>query len=362
MKIGIMSMQRVRNYGSFLQAYGLKKTIEALGHEVVFVDYRFEKELVHNERSLYQKIVNNLNVFKYLKKKQTQKKYDERFDNEFLPFLCGKKKNYVPKDIELLVIGSDEVFNCLQPYPVGYSRELFGKGYENIPVISYAACFGQTNYDRLKEYGISEEVSELLKKFKAISVRDDNSYETVKKLTGIEATMNLDPVLVSDFSDEMIDNVEIKDYIVVYAYPERLTAEEKKEIKKFAKKHNKMIVSFGMFQDISDMEIVVNPFEIFAYFKHADFIITDTFHGSIFSIKTHSNFCAVVRGNTIGNSNKLADLLGRLEISGCILSDIHELEDRYLGKIDYDEADKIMAQEKANTNTFLKRNLKSEKE
>lgn len=350
-------MQRVRNYGSFLQAYGLKKTIEALEHEVVFVDYRFEKELVHNERSLYQKIVNNLNVFKYLKKKQTQKKYDERFDNEFLPFLCGKKKNYVPKDIDLLVIGSDEVFNCLQPYPVGYSRELFGKGYENIPVISYAACFGQTNYDRLKEYGISEEVSELLKKFKAISVRDDNSYETVKKLTGIEATMNLDPVLVSDFSDEMVDNVEIKDYIVVYAYPERLTAEEKKEIKKFAKKHNKKIVSFGMFQDISDMEIIVNPFEIFAYFKHADFIITDTFHGSIFSIKTHSNFCTIVRDAKAGNSNKLADLLDRLKMSDRIINDINEIEEKYASETDFKKTDAIIAKETLNTRNYLKKKI-----
>ena len=42
MKIGIMSMQRVRNYGSYLQAYGLKKTLEALGAEVGFIDYKTE--------------------------------------------------------------------------------------------------------------------------------------------------------------------------------------------------------------------------------------------------------------------------------------------------------------------------------
>ena len=44
MKIGIMSMQRIHNYGSFLQAYGLKKTIESLEHDVCFVDYQFEKK------------------------------------------------------------------------------------------------------------------------------------------------------------------------------------------------------------------------------------------------------------------------------------------------------------------------------
>lgn len=46
MKIGILSMQRIVNYGSFLQAYGLKKTVEKLGHEVEFVDYTIEPCLV----------------------------------------------------------------------------------------------------------------------------------------------------------------------------------------------------------------------------------------------------------------------------------------------------------------------------
>jgi len=46
MKVGVMSLQRIKNYGSFLQAYGLKMTIENLGHEVVFVDYKIEKPIV----------------------------------------------------------------------------------------------------------------------------------------------------------------------------------------------------------------------------------------------------------------------------------------------------------------------------
>lgn len=46
MNIGIMSMQRIINYGSFLQAYGLKKTIQNMGHTVTFVDYRVGKPLV----------------------------------------------------------------------------------------------------------------------------------------------------------------------------------------------------------------------------------------------------------------------------------------------------------------------------
>ena len=44
-KVGIMSMQRIKNYGSFLQAYGLKKNVENLGYDVEFVDYEYEKTI-----------------------------------------------------------------------------------------------------------------------------------------------------------------------------------------------------------------------------------------------------------------------------------------------------------------------------
>lgn len=53
--------------------------------------------------------------------------------------------------VDTLVIGSDEVFNCLQPYPVGYSKQLFGDGFEGNKLVSYAASFGSTRYEDLVE-------------------------------------------------------------------------------------------------------------------------------------------------------------------------------------------------------------------
>lgn len=360
-KIGIMSMQRIKNYGSFLQAYGLKKNIEKLGYEVEFVDYEFEKQIIPKpKKSIIKKILNNINIFEYINKKKVLKQYDERFEKEFIPILCTKENNYRPKDIETLIIGSDEVFNCLQTYPVGYSRELFGKNYENIPVISYAASFGQTNYIKLKEHGINEEISSLLKKFKNISVRDKNSFDTVVELTQNKPYLNLDPVLVSNYDDEIIDNVSINNYIIVYAYPGRLSKSEEKIIKKFAVKHNKKIVSFGMYQKIADIDITINPFEIFSYFKHADFIITDTFHGSIFSIKTHSKFCTLVRDGQKGNSNKVSDLLNRLKLSNRVITDINDLEKIYNKDINYKITDKIIKEEILKTEEYLKNNLGGE--
>ena len=50
-KVGILSMQRIKNYGSFLQAYGLKKIIEELGHDVEFVDYHIEPSIIENKEN-----------------------------------------------------------------------------------------------------------------------------------------------------------------------------------------------------------------------------------------------------------------------------------------------------------------------
>lgn len=357
-KIGIMSMQRIKNYGSFLQAYGLKKNIENLGYEVEFVDYEFGNQIIPTKKkNIFLKILRNINIFEYVKKKKILKNYNDSFENKYIPIICNKDKNIRPKDIDMLVIGSDEVFNCLQEYPVGYSKELFGKNYENIPVISYAASFGQTDYNSLKKYNIHLEVGNLLKNFKAISVRDQNSFETVYKLSEIKPNFNLDPVLVTNYEDEYVDNVKIDNYIIIYAYPGRLSRTEEKEIRKFAKKHNKKIVSFGMYQRIADIDITVHPFEIFSYFKHADFIITDTFHGSIFSVKTHSNFCTIVRNGKLGNSNKLVDLLTRLKLNERIITNISELESIYNKDFSYKETDQILKEQTAKTVEYLRTNL-----
>ena len=356
MKVGIMSLQRIKNYGSFLQAYGLKKILESFGNEVVFVDYQFQDEFVTTpiiKKSIITKFKNNINIYKFIQKKM----YINKFVKEYIPQLCGEKYNYLDKTIDSLVIGSDEVFNCLQSYPVGYSKELFGEHYEDKNVISYAASFGQTNIERLKKFRIDQEIASLLRKFKNISVRDLNSFNTIERLINKEPSINLDPVLVYDYKNDLVDNVIIKDYILLYTYPERLSNTEKNMIKTFAKKHKKKIVNIGVYCDIANINIIVHPLEVMSYFEHADFIITDTFHGSIFSIKTHSQFCAIVRTGNYGNINKLYDLLKRLKKEEVILNDITELEKMYNNNVNYAETDKIIEEERKKTFDYLKNNI-----
>ncbi len=356
-KVGIMSMQRVHNYGSFLQAYGLKSIVEKLGFEVEFIDYKFEKSLINqNDNKLkekFKKIFKNINFCEYIKLKINLKKFNNIFEKEYLPILGINETKNFNNDLDYLIIGSDEVFNCMQEYPVGYSRNLFGKGFEKSKIISYAGSFGYTKYQDLIDHRIDKEISDFFYKFRAISVRDENSYDTVYKLTGIKSNLNLDPVLISNFPKSNV-KIELKDYIIIYAYPRRFSKKEEKFIKKFAKKYNKKIVSLGIYQRIADENIIINPLEIFEYFRKADYVITDTFHGTIFSIKMNTNFCTLVRKS---NRNKLSFLLKQLGQEERMIDNIQDIENLYNKKIDFTNTNKLIKSETDKSFEYLKENL-----
>ena len=243
MNIGIMSMQRVENYGSFLQAYGLKKEIEKLGHTVQFVDYQVEPASISPQSktgfsdSRFCKAVHMLSPnYRQWRKKQmkmnnTFQEFINAYKDQYLSELNVKKEYNLTPELDALVIGSDEVFNCTQSGSrVGFSRQLFGKDNKAKRLISYAASFGSTTYEKLKQYHIDQEVADLLLQFDSISVRDENSKEIIEKLCNISPQCHIDPVLLYDFPEVDDISVSLKNYIVVYAYADRIKGEEAEAI------------------------------------------------------------------------------------------------------------------------------------
>lgn len=84
----------------------------------------------------------------------------------------------------------------------------------------------------------------MLKEFDAISVRDKNSHDIIKTLTAIDPIDSIDPVLLYDFSNE-VDNIDVNlsNYIVVYAYSGRINKIEAESIQAFAHSKGKNIVN-----------------------------------------------------------------------------------------------------------------------
>ena len=332
-KIGILSMQRIKNYGSFLQAYGLKQLILSIGHQVEFVDYHVEKSVIESKskKGKINKILEILKEDAPLKQKIQYIVFKKNFGKKYFNLLgLTDEPNYNAK-VDTLVIGSDEVFNCVQENQnVGYSLELFGKDNKANKLITYAASFGNTTIEKLEKYNKKEEIAKLLSKFDTISARDKNTGSIVESITNKKVEYNLDPVLIYDYINKckLIPDINVKEkYMIVYAYSGRISKEESKYIKKYAKENNLKVYAIGGAQRCADKFINCSPFEVLAYFKKAELVITDTFHGSIFSIITHRQFVTLVRrsvGNSYGNEEKLTDLLNRLD-----------LNERIIYKLDY---------------------------
>ncbi len=324
-----MSMQRVINYGSFLQAYALKSVIEKQNPEsdVVFLDFHTDLHLSQPTSSKKIRITRKIKsgLLRLVSKKIREKALWEKDQNdafvhfcdvfckEYLPLL-GVNENYCYNtDVDVLFIGSDEVFNYVQnQIQYGYSLELFGENIDSKKLFTYAASFGNTTLQMLENHNACSIVSNCLRRFTEISVRDENSRAIVNELTDIKPYVHVDPVLIYDFSEETPQSVDLKNYIIVYAYSGRLSNEEIVWIQKFAQKHGKKTLSIGIKHSFTDEYRCVDPFTMLSYFKNADYVITDTFHGTVFSIKYQIPFATLIRDS---NSEKLKDLLYRFNLS-----------------------------------------------
>lgn len=370
-KVGIMSMQRIANYGSFLQAYALKQLIEELGGHVEFVDYHVGDPIIagnsDSKNKIIRKLSKGLETFSYtapLAHKIAFIRYKQSFSKKYMPLLNVKEEmNYNPS-LDCLVIGSDEVFNCIQINSnVGYSLELFGKDHHAKRLISYAASFGNTTLEKLEQYKKKDEVGNLLKKFDAISVRDVNSGDIVEKLTGKKPVYNLDPVLTFDYmndSDKIPEIQSDEKYLILYAYAGRISNEEADWIATYAKKKKLKVYAIGGIQKCADRFIDCSPFEVLAYFKNAEEVITDTFHGSIFSVITHRPFATLIRkseGDSYGNEEKLSDLLERLQLQDRMTMKIAETETINAKMIDYVNVERILKEYREAAMQYLRENL-----
>ena len=262
-------------------------------------------------------------------------------------------KKALPEKLELVVIGSDEVFNFAQKSKWGFTTQLFGD-VDADKVASYAGSFGFTTLQDIKESGVKNEIKFVLSKMTSISVRDNHSAEIINALTGQKPFIHLDPVLIYDFSKELCSakNPFLKNYIIVYSYQDRIA--DKKEIetiRNFAKKQGKKLVSIFCTYRWCDRGIMPKtPFDVLAWFKYADYIITDTFHGTIFSIINQKKFCSLIRET---NKEKLGYLLSSLHLSDRIVETPYQIESTLLKEVNYNKTNNLLSREKKISKEYL---------
>lgn len=364
MKVKILSMQRVLNYGSFMQAYAMKRLIEGYGHQASFCDFRNgqprHEGIKAPGESKFDKIRKIPSILaspgRYLEKRSFRTQLRECFEHQAWPLLGFDVSPDYDTDCDLMVIGSDEVFNYTQNQTFGYVPELFGHNLNARTIIAYAASAGYASLRDVENDGMNDELRRGFGNFARIGVRDKNTYDMVSALSPRPPDLVIDPTLVYDFSPDLQPTSRAPGYLLVYAYEGRLDSpEEVRVIRSLAASKGLRILSIGSYHEWCDENIVAAPLELLSLFANASYVITDTFHGTIFSVKNQRPFVSLIRGeNRWGsNSNKLSFLLQQLGLEHRINRSLNSIGQQLDEAIDYGRVSATLAPLQQTSRRFL---------
>lgn len=333
MKIGILTWHKECNHGAVLQAYASQEMLKKLGANPVMLDYIANDNNMDNafgkrlKRAIKRLKPDALKVRKMLPE-WNDEKVKKIADFRAEMFALGDMYS-AEKGLDKVLIGSDMVFDFYE----GYNPFMYGKNVNCDYIFAYAACFGYTTDELFETYEHKDEIIAYIKKMKALSYRDDNTGHLLKKYCGANnAVKAIDPVMLYGFKQERklwAKHSNRMPYMVIYSYTYNMdTPNEIRIIKKFAEDKGLKIVSVGYIHTWCDENVNASPMEFIDLFENADYIVTDTFHGTVFSLTFSKQFAVVVRNNAF----KIVDVLDSV---GLYNRSKDPLEKQFKESIDY---------------------------
>lgn len=276
MKIGIVTIYKGFNCGAYLQSYALCEYLTQQGHQVKFIKHKARRPFISMVKAVLKRIL----LFKfrevsfwirfYVKLQKLHRKIE----------ICSIKD---AEKFDLVIYGSDEMWNIRRKE--NYSNPiLFGKYIHNVNKIAYAASVnGSLTSDFMK----NDEVLNLINTFRGLSARDIDSQKILEEVSTMPVELVVDPTLLLDkqFYIDKEDKVVLpSEFILLYLYQRNLTEKGmKKRIIDFSKEKGIPIVSVCNPFCWCDISIGMSPFEMLYAFHKASYVITNTFHGIMFS-------------------------------------------------------------------------------
>lgn len=311
MKIGILTQPFYANYGGILQNYALQQVLKDMGAEVWTLDYGKQSWLDWADSAWRVIILKMLGRKAYLDETPTKRKHKEmplrRFVDEYIRTTRPRTKKFEWKivkkyDFDTLIVGSDQVWRPSYNYCVEDCFLRFALGLK-VKRVAYAASFGTENWEFTQQQ--TEECAVLAKLFDEISVREKSGVELCKNHLGVSATHVLDPTLLLPVRDyiKLCKNMP-KRVPFVFAYLLDENEEKKRNIKEFAESQSLPYLIKGADSAVCDNDTI----ELWlSYFRDAAYVITDSFHGMVFSIIFNRNF--YVFGNKKRGNSRFISLL-----------------------------------------------------
>lgn len=361
-KIGILTWHYYRNFGSALQSFALFTTIKKLGYRTIIINYRDPKLSCLNSSYLsrFKEFLRPI-IGKFFKSKNLEWNtnaiiFANKYFKQSIPFNNEHEGRMVCKDYDILVCGSDQIWapNVFNPV---YFASFANQG---IRKVSYAASIGLNDIpeDLVPKY------KQLLSDFDIVGIREREGKDLLKSKCNVDSTVVLDPTLMVDVGTYTKMQKPIKGIKKPFLFCYFLNKEHqyKENVEKYANEHHLQIV--GISDKASDSEWMICLTGLGAdhflwLINHAETIMTDSYHGSIFSLLFHKNlwiFQRFTEDNPICQNSRIRQLQHNFNLGQRIVTAKSKIDD--LNPIDYEYFESQLKLLRASSLDFLKQALK----
>ncbi|MEW8065373.1 MAG: polysaccharide pyruvyl transferase family protein [Candidatus Thiodiazotropha endolucinida] len=376
MKIGILTQPLHNNYGGLLQAFALQVVMKRLGHEVWTVD--FWKVDRKKDLRFYPRIIKSIlirAVQRYLLGRSVSvwvwptNSNNRKFTRHMRRFVeenikTTSKINNSPQlsllkeyHFDAYVVGSDQVWRPeYSPNLLHFFLDFLSDD-TMVKRISYAASFGVEDWEFTPEETVV--CAGLAQKFDAISVREDSAIELCRKYLEVPAVHVLDPTMLLDKDDytALVNKDGIPEFNAeIISYVLDATPEKKNIINAISEVIgvNACFVNNAMSGYHDNVFPPVTQW--IRGYMDTDFVITDSFHGTVFSIIFNRPFIAI--GNEERGLTRFVSLLKMFDLENRVLHSADQITTELINeKIDWDRVNSILSQKRQEALVFLTASL-----
>lgn len=357
MKIGILTHPILKNYGGVLQAYASQFFLSKHGHEAWIVDREFNyvdslsgfKLILFRIKQIVKKVIG-------LKKRADNNKYQNiaLFKEKYIsPITCVFRYNREMKHLQptyrfdALYVGSDQVWRkgytpCIKNYFLDFAEKQKG-----IKRIAYAASFGSDKWDFDKS--TTKRCRDLLSKFDFVSVREQRGIELCRNVFNMSSSLVCDPTLLLERQDYerlfLLEPEMSSDSLFCYFLDP--FDDKMKFVLKYANKQNLAVSSIIP----KESEVLPPVSEWLSSIAKSKFVITDSYHGMIFSIIFNKPFL-VISNKHRGNS-RFYTILEKLQITGRIVDNFDGFDDKLVPELKWDDINSRLESFKRESSEYL---------
>jgi hypothetical protein len=336
-KVGVMTLNNSNNYGAVLQCYALSRYLEHIGYDPFIVNFRGERPAllrylaspiatlqkmmaVESPFKAIQTVIRKPKSIMQVKKELYLSEIFDRFRSDYLnvterEYSYQTLKDNCP-DALAYICGSDAVWATdayfkSPSYLLGFVPDMIKK-------VAYAPSFGKGS---LEPYQV-DTFKRYLQDFDAISVREPSGVAIVKEVLGVKAMRVLDPTFLIDDYEEIIDQsvAPADPFILVYRLSQQpeLSQKTRDLIDELASATGIKVINIepnsGEILDHETEDFLPTPGQFLGLIKSAKYVLTNSFHGAVFSILFEKDFVCFPRDNAKDKKNlrmiELLDLVG----------------------------------------------------